>query len=95
MHDHSAQNLGTAQPLDYIERDDCAHPRRVALRVPASSGGLQVRYYCTLCWRAGRALPHADVAARGVPAIDAERAVLDAARDAFWRRRAMLARWSA
>jgi hypothetical protein len=60
----------------------------VFLRVSAGAGGVQVRCYCTACWRAGPALAHAVVAEADVPVVDGERKLIEDARRAAW------ARWS-
>lgn len=72
-------------PIAQDER--CEHERMVLLATDCGAGGTQYRRYCTTCWRSSAAIPKrvAMQLARGEP-VPGDRELLQAARDAWWRR---------
>lgn len=69
----------------------CCGASVVLLRRNAGAGGVQLRAYCTECWRCGRSLPHQLVAGftriEELPEADPE--LLERAAMSAWRRRWM------
>lgn len=66
---------------------DYPHRKRVLLALDCGAGGRQFRRYCTSCWQAGGAIPHSAALRelRGAKPVIGDLALLDAARDAYWR----------